>query len=91
MSEKVEKSYGKNETPVEGEIVEDHGDMENKTTAREIGSTIFDVPQPKPFAKMEFKCQKTKEFLMWINGEFETNENKLKSRKLEEKVWDIYS
>ena len=88
MSNKTVKNNGIIEKPDEGKIVKDHKNMENKknthVTNKVIVSTIFDVPQPKPFAEMEYKCQRTKEFLMWINGEFETEENKLKRRKLEE-------
>ena len=88
MSNKTVKNDGIIEKPVEATIEKDCKDVDNKkntnVTNNIIVSTIFDVPQPKLFSEMEYKCQKTKEFLMWINGEFETEENKLKRRKLEE-------
>ena len=82
------KNDGNTEKPEEATIEKDCKKVNNKMNTfisnNIIVSTIFDVPQPKLFSEMEYKCQHTKEFLMWINGEFNTEENKRKRRKLEE-------
>ena len=88
MSNKTIRNDRISEKPDERKTMGVRDDTENekdtKKTFKAIDSIIFDIPQPKPFAEMEFKCQKTKEFLMWINGEFETEENKVKRKKIEE-------
>ena len=88
MSSKKIKNDKTNEKPDESKTMRKRDDTENekdtKKTFKAIDSIIYDIPQPKPFAEMEFKCQKTKEFLMWINGEFETEENKVIKKKIEE-------